>query len=217
MTCSATPPCSVNFTALSIRFSSAARSRTGSPTANAGSFSEISTEDCSPFAAARPASESPALRASARRSKKSCRTASAGAIAPCGIDEQRRQARQMFGAGLDGVDPAPLALVEVGGGEQIADGENAGQRRAHLMGERRKRGLDHAGLPACRPLGRGRLRRTLPAQPSEARFFGGRFSGAAWCAVRAILPPWFPYPGRITMACQGHRSHARRFPRTTAR
>ncbi len=71
---SATPPCSVNFTALSIRFSSAARSRTGSPTTSAGSFSEISTADRRPFAAARPASESPALRASARRSNRSCRT-----------------------------------------------------------------------------------------------------------------------------------------------
>ena len=69
--------CSVNFTALSIRFSSAARRRTGSPTTSAGSFSEISTWDCRPLAAARPASESPALRASARRSNKSCRTPAA--------------------------------------------------------------------------------------------------------------------------------------------
>ena len=74
VTRSATLPWSVNFTALSIRFSSAARSRTGSPTANAGSFSEISTDDFRPFAAARPVRESPALRASVRRSKKSCRT-----------------------------------------------------------------------------------------------------------------------------------------------
>src|SRR5882757_8100349 len=71
---SAMAPCSVNFAALSIRFSSAARSRTGSPTTNAGSFSEISTDHCSPLAAARPASESPTLRASARRSNRSCRT-----------------------------------------------------------------------------------------------------------------------------------------------
>ena len=74
VTFSATLPLSVNFTALSTRFSSAARSRTGSPITKAGSFSEISTDDCRPLAAARPASESPALRASARRSKKSCRT-----------------------------------------------------------------------------------------------------------------------------------------------
>ncbi len=72
-TASATPPASVNLTALSIRFSSAARRRTGSPTTSAGSFSEISTCDCRPLAAARPASESPALRASARKSNRSCR------------------------------------------------------------------------------------------------------------------------------------------------
>ena len=74
----ATLPWSVNFTALSIRFSTAARRRTGSPIAKAGSFSEITTDDCSPLAAARPVSESPALRASVRRSKKSCRTSSPG-------------------------------------------------------------------------------------------------------------------------------------------
>ncbi len=51
----------------------------------------------------------------------------------------------MLGAGLDGVDPAPLALVEVGGRKQIADGENSGQRRANLMRERGERGLDRAG------------------------------------------------------------------------
>ncbi len=76
LTDSATPPCSVNFVALSIRFSSAARSRTGSPITKCGSFSEISTWDCRPFAVARPASESPAWRASVRKSKKSCRTPS---------------------------------------------------------------------------------------------------------------------------------------------
>ena len=78
LTVSPTPPASVNLAALSIRFSSAARSRTGSPITNAGNFSEISTSDCRPFAVARPASESPTLRASARRSKKSCRTPSPG-------------------------------------------------------------------------------------------------------------------------------------------
>ena len=51
----------------------------------------------------------------------------------------------MFGARLDGIDPAPLALVEVGGCQQIADGENPGQRRADLVRERGERRLDHAG------------------------------------------------------------------------
>ena len=76
-TASATPPWSVNLTALSIRFSSAARSRTGSPITSAGSLSEISTRNSNARAAALPASESPTLRASERRSNTSRRTAAA--------------------------------------------------------------------------------------------------------------------------------------------
>jgi hypothetical protein len=75
ITDSATAPWSVNLTALSIKFSSAARRRTESPTTSAGNLSEISTLACRPLAAARPASESPALRASARRSNRSSRPA----------------------------------------------------------------------------------------------------------------------------------------------
>src|ERR1041385_4754315 len=71
---SATLPVSVNFTALSIRFSRAARKPTGSPITKAARPGEISTDDRKPFAAARPASESPALCASARKSKKSWRS-----------------------------------------------------------------------------------------------------------------------------------------------
>jgi len=74
LTFNATPPCSVNLVALSTRFSNAALRRTGSPMTKAGSCSEISTRDCRPLAVARPASESPTLRAKARRSKKSWRT-----------------------------------------------------------------------------------------------------------------------------------------------
>ena len=51
----------------------------------------------------------------------------------------------MFGAGFDGVDPAPFALVEIGCREQIADGQNAGQRRADFMCESGERGFDDAG------------------------------------------------------------------------
>jgi len=50
----------------------------------------------------------------------------------------------MFCARLDGIDPAPLALVEVGGRQEIADGKNSGQRRADLVRERRERRLDYA-------------------------------------------------------------------------
>ena len=92
----------------------------------------------------------------------------------------------MFGAGLDGVDPAPLALVEVGGRQQIADRENSGQRRADLMRKRGQRRLDDAGsrggsTRAARLAGgkRGKRASSLPAA----------FSAAAWCAVSAISTP----------------------------
>src|SRR5579871_1524223 len=73
LTSRATPPCSVNFTALSIRFSSAARSLMRSPKTSAGTLSAMWTSQDSPLAAARPARESPAARASARRSNRSSR------------------------------------------------------------------------------------------------------------------------------------------------
>ncbi len=122
-TSSATPPCSVNFTALSIRFSSAARSRTGSPTTSAGSFSEISTWDCRPFAAARPASESPGAARQRPQIEQVLPHSGRGTAASGGIDKQCREAGEMLGARLDGIDPAPLALVEVGGRQEIADGQ----------------------------------------------------------------------------------------------
>ena len=120
-----------------------------------------------------------------------------GAAASRGIDEQRRKAGEMFGAGLDGIDPAPLALVEVGGRQQIADRQNSGQRRADLMRERRQRGLDHAGRG-----GRGGALARLAAAAPEARFFGGRFLAAA-CVRRerdfaAMIPLTLAGP-----ACHG--------------
>ncbi len=68
-----------------------------------------------------------------------------GTAAARRIDEQGRKARQMFGARLDGIDPAPFALVEIGGREQVADRQNAGERRADLVRKGGQRGLDHAG------------------------------------------------------------------------
>ena len=87
----------------------------------------------------------------------------------------------MFGAGLDGIDPAPLALVEIGRRQEIADRENAGQRRADLVRERGERRLDHAGATVCQRFAGSLWRsllaalRALPAATLDARFFGGRF------------------------------------------
>ena len=113
----------------------------------------------------------------------------------------------MFGAGLDGVDPAPLALVEVGGRQQIADRQNSGQRRAHLMRERRERRLDDAG---SRRHG-GALARAFAAASGSALFrrplFGGRVvrrerDFAAMIPLTLAAPP-----------CHGRarRSHAEPF------
>ena len=164
-------PDAVNFTALSIRFSSAARNRTASPIANAGRSSRESTLALSPFAAARPASESAAARVSARRSKKSLRRLKACGLAARGIDEQRRQRGQMLGVGLDRIDPSPFALAEFGGGKQFADGEDAGERRAHLMGERR----EHRSTTDC---WREALRARVLAAGLRGRFAAGRLRGA---------------------------------------
>jgi len=71
--------------------------------------------------------------------------AKAGATTSGGIDKQGRKARQVFGSGLDGIDPAPLPLIKTGRRQEIADGQNAGQRRANLMREGGERRLYHAG------------------------------------------------------------------------
>ena len=65
---------------------------------------------------------------------------------PGHVDTVERDAeiRQMLGARLDGIDPAPFALIEVGGREQIADCQDAGERRAHFMRKGGQCGLDHA-------------------------------------------------------------------------
>jgi len=132
----------------------------------------------------------------------------AGVPASCRIDEQRRQARQMFGAGLDGIGPAPLAFVEVRRRQEIADGQNAGQRRADLMGECRKRRLDHArsrhgGALATRP-GRQLPGRQLFGALLHRPLFGQRFR---------TLYAWFcrhgPLSHRASMPCHRCASHGR--------
>jgi len=68
-----------------------------------------------------------------------------GVATLCSIDEQCRQTGEMFRTGLDGIDPAPLPLAEVGCRQETADGQNTGKRRADLMRERRERCLDNTG------------------------------------------------------------------------
>jgi len=85
--------------------------------------------------------------------------ASRGVAALCSIDEQCRKTGEMFRTRLDGIDPAPLPLVEVGCRQQTADGQNSGEWRADLMRKRCERCLDDTGHgrhgSALARLGRG--------------------------------------------------------------
>src|SRR5438132_1255246 len=85
--------------------------------------------------------------------------ASRGVTALCSIDEQCRKIGEMFRTRLDGIDPAPLPLVEVGCRQQTADGQNSGEWRADLMRKRCERCLDDTGHgrhgSALARLGRG--------------------------------------------------------------
>src|SRR5713101_2961030 len=203
-TASATPPASVNFTALSIRFSNAARRRTGSPTTSAGSSSEISTWDCRPFAAARPASESPALRASTRRSKKSCRTPAA--------------ARPPFAASTNNVArlarcSSPALMVST---QRRSRSSRSDVARRSLMARIPVSGVrtscaNAASAASTIPgaAGTAARLRALSAVAREARFFGARlFGGRVVRCERdfgAMIPLTLAAP---TMPWPGWRSHA---------
>ena len=80
-TSSRTAPCAVNFTALSSRFSSAARSRTGSPTSRSGSPSAIVTSVRSDLVCARASSDAAKASSIRRGRKTSCCRISAPAWA----------------------------------------------------------------------------------------------------------------------------------------
>src|SRR5713226_5402539 len=206
-TASATPPASVNFTALSIRFSNAARRRTGSPTTSAGSLSEISTWDCRPFAAARAASESPALRASARRSKKSCRTPAA-AVPPLAASTNKvaRLARCS----------APALMVSTQRRSRSSRSEVANRplmARIPVSGVRTS--CANAASAASTILGTGivatRLPRALAAATAGTRFFSRPLGGRIGRFKRGFAA-MNPHRGRCQHATVGPReSRARNF------
>ena len=79
-----------------------------------------------------------------------------------GVDHQRRQRGQMLRAGLDARGPAPLAFAEIGACQQFAEREDAGERRADIVGERRERGLGRADA---------RLRRRVRRRAGRAADF----------------------------------------------
>ena len=163
---SRTLPRSVNFTALSIRFSSAARSRSGSPITAAGRSLAISASSVEPLGlGARGERSCERIGEPPRPDQLSPQHEPLG-VGAGGVDDQRGQHREVLGRALDRVRPAALALAELGGGQQLAQRQDAGQRRADLMrevGERRLDGLRmrrgrppaHRALGAAPPLARG--------------------------------------------------------------
>ena len=138
-TSSRTPPRSVNFTALSMRFSSAARSRTASPTKSSGTSSAMLMSAARPLASARAASEfGEAFNQMPRPESFRCsRSAPASALAASII--KRRERGEMLGAAFDAGSPAPLAFAEIGAGQQFAERQDAGERRADVVGVGRQR------------------------------------------------------------------------------
>ena len=194
-TLSATPPASVNLTALSIRFSSAARSRTGSPTTSAGSSSDISTCHCNPFAAARPASESPALRASGRRLNKSWRTPVVPlASLAASTNKVARLARCS----------APALMVSTQRRSRSSRSEVASRSlmaRIPVSGVRTS--CAKAASAASTTPGAAvatRLRRV-----SGSRFFGSRFFGSRFLRCKRALTAMIPLSPAPPAACHGRQ------------
>ena len=202
VTRSATLPWSVNFTALSIRFSSAARRRTGSPTANPGSFSDMSTDDFRPFAAARPVSELPALRASVRRSKKSCRTWSPGPpLRAASTNSVARLARCS----------APALMVSTQRRSRSSRSEVASRlliARMPVSGVRTscaKAANAVSTMPGTAAADL-RLPRVFTAA-LDTRFFARRFFAGRVTRRERIFAAMIPLPCAASMACRRGQSH----------
>ena len=139
-TSSRTAPRSVNFTALSIRFSIAARNRAASPMSISGRSAATVTSTVRPLVSARAASVSASASIRRRGRNACCCSVSAPASALAASIAKRRQRGEMLGAGLDARGPAPLALAEIGARQQFAERQDAGERGADVVrecGERR--------------------------------------------------------------------------------
>ena len=81
-----------------------------------------------------------------------------------GVDHQTRQRGEMLGAAFDAESPTPLAFAEIGAGQQFAERQDAGKRRANVVRVSRQRSFADAN------------RRRAPPPPAPRRF-GGRLFG----------------------------------------
>src|SRR5215470_16953534 len=92
----------------------------------------------------------------------------------------------MLGVALERRDPAQLALVELRRGEQLAQRQDAGQRRSDVVREGGERGFDATGWRGLRgPRGGPDARRThLPARRPRS---GPRSHTLAHAVVPTVL------------------------------
>ena len=129
-----------------------------------------------------------------------------------GIDDERGHRGEVLGAAFYCIGPLPLALADIGTGEQLGQRKNAGQRRADLVRDSGKRGFDRArlALRAQTPR-RGRLF-AATCRPRSARRPAGR---AARARPRAASP--LPRPRGGPAAGAARRAAARRGRCSSAR
>ena len=147
-------PRSVNFTALSTRFSSAARSRISSPATCRGQLPrDHDIGGRAPWPRARAASARPTASASRRGENGSCRSvsraASALAASMIKVVIAARCSAPLFTALAHCRSRSPRSDA----GEQLGQREDAGQRRADVVRDAGKRSFDRArpGLRAQTP------------------------------------------------------------------
>ena len=104
-------------------------------------------------------------------------------VGPGAVDHQTRERGEMLGAAFDAGSPTPLAFAEIGAGQQFAERQDAGKRRANVVRVSRQRSFADANR-----------RRAPPA--SAPRRFGGRLFRPQ--SRRSSPVPWQP-----RAACHG--------------
>ena len=137
-------PSPVNFTALSARFSSAARRRSASPATIAGRSDASAISVLMPLLPARAVSAAADRLGQAPRRERLVLQGEAGGVGLDGIDDQRGERGEMIGAALDRGRPGALARAEIGGRQQLGQRHDAGQRRADVVHDAGERGFDRA-------------------------------------------------------------------------
>ena len=151
VTVRATPPRSVNFTALSIRFSSALRSRTASPIDARRQIVRRwkSRRRATCPRRARSATAPPHRPDRAARTAPGCSTSPPPPALAASTTSVVSRARCSAASLIAAAQP-PLALRQIGRQQQFGQRQNAGQRRADVVGETGERDLGRRATTARR-------------------------------------------------------------------